>query len=228
LLAADLETHPEMLKWFKTALAVFLLPVCAGAGMALWKVLRATGGADATLVPFLAGAACWAVIYLLLPKPTWVYVFGHELTHALWTWLFGGRVKRFRASSRGGHVVITKTNFLIALAPYFFPVYAALIIIVFSIGNLIWNWAHGIVWFHLLLGVAYAFHVTLTWTALQTEQTDITSQGWLFSAVVICLGNVLVLLLGLPLLTAKVGLLNALGWWFECTGEVLHRIGRVL
>jgi len=208
-------------------IAVALLPVCAGAGMTLWKVLRATGGADTTLVPFFAGVACWIVIFLFLPKPMWIYVFGHELTHALWTWLFGGRVKRFRASSRGGHVLITKTNFLIALAPYFFPVYAVLLIAAFAIGHLIWNWAHLLVWFHLLLGAAYAFHVTLTWTALRTEQTDITSQGWLFSAVVIYLGNIVVLLFGIPLLTAKVDLLSALGWWLECTGEVFHRLGRM-
>jgi len=209
-------------------LALALLPVCAGAGMALWKVLRASGDATTIWVATLSGAACWLAIYLLLPKPMWLYVFGHELTHALWTWLFGGRVKRFRASSSGGQVVITKTNFLIALAPYFFPVYAALVILLFAIGHLIWNWAHYLVWFHLLLGAAYAFHVTLTWHALQTEQTDITSQGWLFSAAVIFLGNVSVLLLGIPLLAAKVDVLTALGWWLECTGEVLHRLGRML
>lgn len=219
---------PPVPKWAKMLIAIALLPVCVGAGMALWKVLRAAGDADTTLVPFLAGAACWVVIFLLLPKPMWIYVFGHELTHALWTWLFGGRVRGFKASSRGGHVRITKTNFLIALAPYFFPVYAVLVIAAFAIGNLVWNWAHFLVWFHLLLGAAYAFHVTLTWQVLQTEQTDITSQGWLFSAVVIFLGNVAVLLIGLPLLTAKVDLLCALRWWLECTGEVLHGIGRLL
>ena len=76
----------------------------------------------------LSGAACWVVIYSLLPKPMWVYVFGHELTHALWTWLFGGKVKKFKASAKGGHVIVTKNNFLISLAPYFFPVYAALVV----------------------------------------------------------------------------------------------------
>jgi hypothetical protein len=215
-------------KWVKMLIALALVPACIGAGLALGKVLRAAGGADTTLVPFLAGAACWLVIFLLLPKPMWVYVFGHELTHALWTWLFGGRVKRFKTSSRGGHVLITKTNFLIVLAPYFFPLYAVLLIAGFAVGHLVWNWSQYLVWFHLLLGTAYAFHVTLTWTALQTEQTDITSQGWLFSAVVIYLGNVGVLLLGLPLLTAKADLPSALGWWVDGTGEVLRWIGRLL
>jgi hypothetical protein len=43
----------------------------------------------------------------------------------------------------------------------------------------------------------------------------------LFSAVIIFLGNVCVLLFGVPLLTAKAGLLNALGSWLEATGQVL-------
>ena len=211
-----------MPKWIKFIIAVLLLPVCAGAARALWLVLRAGYGADTVWIPLLAGAACWLVIFFLLPKPMWIYVFGHEFTHALWTWLFGGQVKRMKVSSSGGHVVISKTNFLIALAPYFFPLYAALVVGVFALGNLIWNWHGYLVWFHLCVGAAYAFHVTLTWHALKAQQSDITSQGWLFSAVIIFLGNVGVLLLGLPFLTARVGLLHALGWWLEDTGHILH------
>ena len=215
-------------KWIKFIIAVLLLPVCAGAARALWLVLRAGYGADTVWVPLLAGAACWAVIFLLLPKPMLIYVFGHELTHALWTWLFGGKVKKMKVSSKGGHVVISKTNFVIVLTPYFFPLYAVIVIGVFALGNLIWNWHGYLVWFHLLVGAAYAFHVTLTFHVLQTQQSDITSQGWLFSAVVIFLGNVGVLLFGIPLLTARVGMLNSLGWWAESTGMILHWLQRVI
>jgi hypothetical protein len=214
-------------KWIKFIIAIVLLPVCAGAAMALWKVLRA-GGADTTWIPLLGGAACWVVIFLLLPKPMWIYVFGHELTHALWTWLFGGEVKKLKVSAKGGHVVISKTNFVIALAPYFFPLYVVFVVGVFALGNFIWGWQPYLVWFHLCLGAAYAFHLTLTWHVLQTRQTDITSQGYLFSAVVIFLGNVSVLLLGIPLLTARNGVLDALGWWFESTGQVFHWLQRLV
>ncbi len=84
-----------MPKWIKFIIAVLLLPVCAGAAMALWKVLLTSGGADTTWIPFLAGAACWIIVFSLLPKPMWIYVLGHELTHALWTWLRpAGRSKK--------------------------------------------------------------------------------------------------------------------------------------
>ena len=216
-----------MPKWCKTILAILLLPVCVGAAWALWMVLQATGEADTTWVPFLAGAGCWVITYLLLPKPMWIYVFGHELTHALWTWLFGGKVKRFSASARGGHVVVNKSNFAIALAPYFFPLYAVLVVLVFLAGHWLWNWRHYLVWFHLLLGAAYAFHVTLTWHILRHRQSDISQQGYLFSAVVIFLGNIAVLLAGIPLLVSEVDLLTALSWWLGCTVETLHRLGRI-
>jgi hypothetical protein len=168
------------------------------------------------------------VIFVSLPKPMWIYVFGHELTHALWTWLFGGQVKRMKVSSSGGHVVISKTNFVIALAPYFFPLYAGIVVVVFALGNLIWNWHGYLVWFHLCVGAAYAFHVTLTFHTLKTRQSDITSHGYLFSAVVIFLGNVCVLLFGIPLLTARVKLLDVLGWWANGAGMVLHWLQRVI
>ncbi len=217
-----------MPKWVKTIIAVLLLPLCLGVTKAAGRVLRASGDADTVWVAMLAGAACWLVIYLLLPRPMWVYVFGHELTHALWTWLFGGRVKKFKATSEGGHVVVSKNNFLITLAPYFFPLYVAIVVLVFMVGHWIWGWTRYAVWFHLLVGAAYAFHVTLTCHTLRTRQSDITQQGRFFSAVIIWLGNVAVLLLGVPLVTARVGLLTALKWCLEYTGEVLYGLGRLL
>jgi hypothetical protein len=216
-----------MLKWAKFIVALLLLPVCAGAALALWRVMQASGSADTTWVPAIAGALCWLSIFMLLPKPMWVYVFGHELTHALWTWALGGKVKKFRATAGGGHVVVSKSNFLIALAPYFFPLYAVLVVAAFGAGHWLWNWTNYLAWFHLLLGAAYGFHVTLTWHILKSRQTDITEQGYLFSAVIIFLGNVAVLLIGIPLLVPQGGIsvLTTLGWWMEGTRQTLHWVG---
>ncbi len=215
-----------MPKWLKLILAILLFPICAGAAMALWKVLRASGSAELIWVPAFAGAACWVVVYLLLPKPMLLYVFGHELTHAIWTWFFGGQVRKFKASSKGGHVVVTRNNFLIALAPYFFPLYAILVVLFFMAGHHLWNWRNYLPWFHLLLGAAYSFHVTLTWHILKHSQTDISEQGYIFSAVVIFLGNVTVLLLGIPLLIDGVGIPTAFIWWFESTREFIYQLSR--
>lgn len=213
-----------VLKWFKLLIAILLLPVCAGAAMALWRVVLTSGRAETVWVATLAGAACWVVIFFMMPKPMWIYVLGHELTHALWAWLFGGQVKRLKVTSKGGHVIVTKTNFLIALAPYFFPLYAAMVVAIFVVGHLIWNWQGLLVWFHLFLGAAYAFHVTLTVYILQHRQTDITEHGYLFSWVIIFIGNIALLLIGLPLLVAKPDVLTALRWWGEAIGQLISSL----
>lgn len=213
-----------MRKFIKLLIGLLLLPVCAGAAITLATVFRATSASDTVYVALGAGAACWLAIFCLLPKPMLVYVFGHELTHALWTWLFGGKVKKFKAASSGGHVVITKNNFLITLAPYFFPLYAMLVVLIFAVGNRIWDWSPHLVWFHLLLGAAYAFHITLTFHILGTEQSDITQEGYVFSTVIIFLGNILVLLAGIPLVTEKLSLLTVGEWWWQETVMLLQKM----
>jgi hypothetical protein len=190
-------------------------------------VLQAGAGADTTWVPLAAGAICWLGAYLLLPKPMLLYVFGHELTHVLWAWLMGGRIKRFKASARGGHVVVTRCNFLIALAPYFFPLYALAVAAAFGGMRLAWDMRPYTAVFHLLLGAAYAFHLTLTWHILKTTQTDITDQGYLFSGAVIFLGNVVVLLVGIPLLTAKLTIIDAFKSWCEATAYIVQELARL-
>jgi hypothetical protein len=217
-----------MPRWLKSAVAILLLPLCFGAAQAVIHLVRASGKAETIWVATGAGIVCWLVIYLMLPKPMWVYVMGHELTHALWAWSFGGKVKRLRVSSKGGHVMVSKKNFVIALAPYFFPIYALAILIVFTLGHWIWGWRPYQVWFHLLLGVAYAFHLTLTWHVLRTRQSDIVEQGYLFSAVVIWLGNAGVLLVGIPVLTGSVGILTALSWCCGETALVFRRLAGLL
>ena len=182
---------------------------CTGA---LFRLIGATGSQFAFWAALLTGAAVWVVAFLNLPKPMWVYVVGHELTHAIWTWLFGGRVKRFRATSQGGHVVITRSNFLITLAPYFFPLYALLWMGGYGIGMRFWGWGN-VPWvFHFGLGALYAFHITLTAHVLQTRQPDLQSEGVFFSIMVIWLGNVLVPLIALPALTGQESLSVVLGW----------------
>jgi len=214
-------------KWCKFIIAILLFPVCFGAGQALWQAVTASGEASTVWMAMFAGATCWLVIFWLLPKPMWIYVFGHELTHVLWTWLFGGKVKKFKATAKGGHVIVTKMNFLISLAPYFFPLYAAIVVIIFVIGHLIWNWKPYAPLFHLMLGGAYAFHITLTWQALQTEQTDITVHGYLFSSVIIFLGNITVLLMAIPLLAGQIGLVRVFEWWWRDTVGVITWLARL-
>jgi hypothetical protein len=211
-------------KFLKLILGILLLPLCVGSALAVWRMLRLSGSADSIWVPLLGGALCWGVVYLLLPRPMWIYVAGHELTHAVWAWLFGGRVAGIRVTSRGGHVDVSKTNFVIALAPYFFPFYAVLVVLVFLVLRLMFGWEPLEVWFLLLLGAAYAFHLTLTGHILKTRQSDITEHGCVFSSVIIFLGNTLVLVLAIPLLMSSTSIPTGLRWCWDETWRLLQAI----
>jgi hypothetical protein len=207
---ARARSRPAPAKWPKFIAGILLIPLCVATARTAFRIIRATTIADFFWIPFLAGAACWLTIYIFLPKPLWLYVCGHELTHALWAKLFGAKVKSIKITARGGFVTLTKTNFLISLAPYFFPFYAVSILITFNVGVLIWDLRPWFPVLYLLLGAAYCFHLTLTGHALSTKQTDISEQGYLFSAVVIWLGNVGVLIFCLCPLTDKMSLWAAL------------------
>lgn len=213
-----------MRKFVKLVIGILLLPLCVGSAMAVWRMLRLSDEADAVWVPLLGGALCWVAVYLVLPRPMWLYVAGHELTHAIWAWIFGSRVGRIKVSSRGGHVEVSESNFLIALAPYFFPFYAALVVLCFLVLRLWVGWDSLQVWFLVLLGAAYAFHVTLTGHVLKTRQSDISEHGYVFSGVIILLGNMLVLVIGIPLLTRATSVPTGLRWCWEDTWRLVQSV----
>src|SRR5436190_23144549 len=97
-----------------------------------------------------AGYACVLLVYAFLPKPMRTYVLGHELTHALWALMMGARVSGLKVRKTGGQVKTSKTNWLITLAPYFFPFYAVLFVGLFFLARAIWNLDQYLVLFFLI------------------------------------------------------------------------------
>src|SRR5437763_15417981 len=131
-------------RWVKFVFAIFLIPICAVLTQTFFTVFaRATATqrlwAGEEFWFFSFGAVLWLVAFFGLPRPIVIYVFGHELTHALWVLLMGGRVSRFQVGRDGGHVVTNRNNFWIALAPYFFPLYSILAIVSYGVLSLFLN-----------------------------------------------------------------------------------------
>jgi hypothetical protein len=185
-------------RWVKFVCAIFLLPICAVLTQTFF-----TAFARATVTQrfwageefwfFSLGAILWLIAFFGLPRPILIYVFGHELTHALWVWLMGGRVSRFRVTRDGGHVVTSKANFWIALAPYFFPIYSILAIGAYGVLSLFLNMQPYGRWLYSVIGVTWAFHFTFTCWMITKNQTDLSEQGTFFSLVVIYLMNLVLL-----------------------------------
>jgi hypothetical protein len=185
-------------KWVKFIFAIFLLPICGVLTQTFFTVFARATVTQRLWVGeefwfFSLGVVLWLIAFFGLPRPILIYVFGHELTHALWVWLMGGRVSRFRVGPDGGHVVTTKANFWIALAPYFFPIYSILTIAVYGGLSLFLNMQPYGRLLYAVIGVTWAFHFTFTCWMIPKNQTDLTDQGTFFSLVVIYLMNLFLL-----------------------------------
>lgn len=184
-----------MFRTLRLILGALLVPFCVAVTLALLDVLRHTQTTGTLLSPqtvwLLTGYFLWLGMWFFLPQPVKTYVVAHELTHALWGLLFGGRIRRLRVSERGGSVHLSKSNLLITLAPYFFPFYTILVILVRSLfGLFAAEVPYPLVWL-FFVGLTWGFHVTFTIQSLMTTQPDIQEYGRLFSYAVIYLMNLL-------------------------------------
>ena len=196
--AATFEPLLVPTRWLKFIIGLFLLPFCIVITQTFFTAFaRATVAqrlwAGEEFWFFALGALLWLIAFFGLPRPILLYVFGHELTHALWVWLMGGRVSRFRVSREGGHIVTSRTNFWIALAPYFFPLYSILAIAVYGMAGLFVNVQPYGRWLYAAIGVTWAFHLTFTCWMIPKNQTDLRDHGTFFSLVIIYLMNLLLL-----------------------------------
>jgi hypothetical protein len=186
----------------KVLLGIGLLPFCAGFA---WQLaVTSLSVMYRPLVPywFAGGFIFYVVLHFLFKKPILSYVVGHELTHALFAVLFGGSVKAFHASERGGQVHLTKSNFIITLAPYFFPLYTFFALAAYWLARA----ADAPLlepWLVLIAGAAFAFHIILTLIFLRTDQNDISEHGAFFSYPLIFLFNVVLTALLIRLLLAQ-------------------------
>lgn len=185
-------------KWVKAFIGLFLLPVAYVWSQAFFASFsRATlhqgFWATGEFLCFAAGCVVWAVIFCALPRPVLIYVFGHELTHALWVWIMGGRVSKFSVGSNGGYIVTDINNFWIALAPYFFPIYSIFVIILYGCAGLFIDVSHYRDILFALIGETWAFHITFTLWMIPKGQTDLTYHGTFFSLVIIYMMNLLIL-----------------------------------
>ena len=125
-----------------------------------------------------------------------VYVFGHELTHALAAWSVGAKVLGFKVGEEGGHVDLSHSNAYIALAPYCLPIYTIFVVAGYRI--LLWQnpRAGGKEIFLGLLGLTLSFHLIKTVEVIwQRKQPDLVAAGGaLFSLSWIGMANALVML----------------------------------
>lgn len=150
----------------------------------------------------------WFFTGLLERLFLYFYVLGHELTHALFVYVCGGKVGGIHVTADGGYVMTNKSNALIALSPYFLPFWSALILALSSVIGLFYNHGYHDHALYFLIGFSWAFHLLWTLWMIPRDQPDLKENGFLFSLVVIYLANAIVISFLLCLASEDIGLKN--------------------
>jgi len=204
--AAGMDDGPESAEWSRRLLrwsvATLLLPLC---WVTMWTFLsrfsQATVGSEFWRTPefwyFATGALVmigWFWSGLFQSFFLYLYVLGHELTHAAFVVLFRGKVTEFHVSADGGYITTNKTNLIIALSPYFVPFWAVVAAAVYGavrhFAGLSPEWDRAL---YALLGLTWTFHMVWTLWMIPRDQPDLKENGTYLSLVVIYLANLLVL-----------------------------------
>lgn len=163
----------------KFMLGVMSVAGTAAYGTALWRLwdssLLDLPQARAAAIGFLAGAVIWAAFGR---KLGFFGIFEHEFTHLVFGLLMFQRPKSFYASARKGHVTSEGSNFIDTLAPYYFPTFSYILLVVFP---LLRPSAH--LYFYPILGLATGYHLISNVTEFGFRQPDVRRSGAAFSLV---------------------------------------------
>lgn len=129
-----------------------------------------------------------------LPVMVYIYVVGHELTHAIAAKLCLGRVQTLRVDLNGGYVETDTDNLFIALSPYFVPLWMFVWLLVLWCINLVYPFPEWAAWFYAGFGFWWSFHLYWTVWVIPREQPDMLENGLLFSLLLVLIMNIGILL----------------------------------
>ncbi len=211
-----------LLRLWRWLLGLLLLPLCA---VTTWTFFDQF--TDATLEHrfwttkefwyFTTGCLLmtgWFFTGLLRSGFLYLYVLGHELTHILFIWLFRGRVSDWGVSLDGGFVTTDKSNIVIALSPYFVPLWAAAGVSLYAAINFLWPLPLAAEKFLLgFTGFFWAFHFLWTLWMIPRDQPDLKENGTFLSLTIIWLANQLTLAALLCLASQALGFRDFAAEW---------------
>ena len=187
----------------RVCLGLLLLPVC---WLTTWVFLARFS--HATLEQgfwhsqpfwyFTVGALVmlgWFWSKILQPVFLYCYVYGHELTHAAFVKCFGGKVLDIEWGTKGGYVTTDKTNWVIALSPYFVPFWSVIAVFIYILASVFYEITPlGNQIFYGVMGATWSFHLAWTLWMIPRDQPDLKDNGTFLSLTLIYLGNLLVLI----------------------------------
>ncbi|MAW51196.1 MAG: hypothetical protein CME01_00050, partial [Geminicoccus sp.] len=152
-----------------------------GAVVELFHVLGSLTSSPTRYGPFIIGG--WIYFWLwkhFFRKRAWgsmISTLEHELTHALFGILTFRMIRSLNVTwNQGGHVTFPgRINWLILIAPYWFPTATFVIFIALFLTSASMSPA-----WSAALGVSVSYHLTSTWIETHAEQSDLRRSGFGF------------------------------------------------
>jgi hypothetical protein len=180
------------------AIGIFLLPFCYGFLLSFIDQLISVRTVSYGDLWFLAGVFSYPIFHYFIIKPRLLSTFAHEMTQVLWGLFFRAKVKDIRVRRGSGFVNLSKTNFVIRLAPYFFPFLT--ILVVFTSFFLHPEY---LIFILFMVGFTLSLHLVTTLETLKVRQPDIYKTSIIFSLPFIFLANLFVIIMVLKFASSE-------------------------
>ncbi len=226
-----IQGRARVLRWFVSLLLLFPLSVVMVFALMvqLYRVAPTMGQSFWLSDPVwfslvgVAGFISLIVAKFAEPLLIYIYVLGHESTHAVAAILSLGKINAFKIDLHGGYVETDADNVFIALSPYFVPFWMLVWMLVLWLAQLCIPFASYEAWFYSGLGFWWAYHIYWTCWVIPREQPDMLENGRVFSSLIIILMNIVVLL-GI---LWGFGVITPEGYWADFVASA-RRIGTTL
>lgn len=177
----------SIMKW---PLAVSMLWSFPASLLLLWNFVVSQQYSLSHFPPIVMGFAGYLLLWFFIFKRkevgSYFSTLEHEVTHAIFAILSGHSVQHIRITAHeGGEIRYKgKGNWLITIAPYFFP---TITVILLSLRLCIeQNY-----WLELGIGVSIAFHITSSYVETHGSQSDLKQVGRFFALCFLPTANVL-------------------------------------
>ncbi len=178
-------------KIVKLVVGIYAILGIFGFGKHLIDLFQQNAVSTPHLFSFALGGIVFCILWMVYfsKRDGFWSILEHELTHGFFALLFFKKVHSMSASrKKGGVITIEGGNTVIALAPYFFPLAATILLIVkFFVES------EGQIYLNFGLGFTYLFHLINLFSEFHPGQPDLKNSGYLFSIVLVFFLNVVFL-----------------------------------
>jgi hypothetical protein len=198
------KTRVSLLRGALFVLALFILPFTVALILNLPDLFSRYDRVTEKMLSSIGGFVLFVVLFLFFGPPVKSYILEHELSHIVFAFLSGVRVRQVVIRKHDGYVKTEKVNLVIALAPYSLPLYTLFVFVIYRTVSVFHDGTLLGLCFYSLLGLTLAFHLVATVHYLQLDQPDLSRYGYFPSLIMIFTWSLVILALVLALLFERV------------------------